>query len=318
MAAADPASPPPAGRRPRPARTTDGGIRLNKLLASRGLGSRRACDALIEAGSVRVNGTVVREPGTRVEPGRDRVAVHGRAIPGPSALRHYVLHKPAGVLTTLDDPQGRPTLRALFPRGARLFPLGRLDADTSGLLVITNDGELAHHLMHPRYGVAKLYRARVDGVPDATQLKRLREGVELEPGVTSGSSEVRLRAVRGGRAILDIAVREGRNRQVRRMCEAVGLPVRTLHRWGYGPLRLGDLPPGAWRALSPKELAGLNAHGARALSPGVRAPGAGMPRRLLGQTARRRGRSRPVARRRNGASRKGRRAGPQGPKRPRG
>ncbi len=131
------------------------GLRLNKLLARRGLGSRRACDALIESGVVRVNGVIVREPGTLVEPDRDRVEVQGRLLPGAATPRYFVLNKPVGVITTLSDPQGRRTIREFLPPGPRVFPVGRLDADTSGLLILTNDGELAHHLMHPRYGVEK-------------------------------------------------------------------------------------------------------------------------------------------------------------------
>src|SRR5258705_4932392 len=149
-------------------------IRLNKLLASRGVGARRKCDALIEAGSVRINGTVVREPGVRVDPVNDRVEVHGRPIPGRSALRYLMLHKPVGVITTLDDPEGRPTVRTLLPPGPRLFPVGRLDAETSGLIIATNDGDVAHHLMHPRYGVRKVYRVRVDRPPDPQQIRWLR------------------------------------------------------------------------------------------------------------------------------------------------
>src|SRR5262245_37003019 len=165
------------------------GVRLNKLLAMRGLGARRKCDALIQAGSVRVNGTVVREPGVRVEPDRDRVEVHGRPLPGRSLPRYLMVHKPVGVITTLDDPAGRPTVRGLLPPGPRLFPVGRLDAETSGLLVVTNDGDLAHHLMHPRYGVRKVYRVRTDRPPDPEQLRRLRSGVEFERRVTSAPCE---------------------------------------------------------------------------------------------------------------------------------
>ena len=166
------------------------GLRLNKLLARRGLGSRRACDALIESGAVRVNGVVVREPGTIVEPDRDRVEVQGRGLPGAATLRYYALNKPVGVISTLSDPQGRRTLRDFLPPGPRVFPVGRLDADTSGLLILTNDGDLAHHLMHPRYGVDKHYRVRVDREPDERQLKRLQTGVRFEPGRMSAPARV--------------------------------------------------------------------------------------------------------------------------------
>jgi len=234
-------------------------VRLNKLLASRGLGARRKCDVLIEAGSVRVNGTVVREPGVRVDPGHDRIEVHGRPIPGRSALRHLMLHKPVGVITTLDDPEGRPTVKTLLPPGPRLFPVGRLDAETSGLLIVTNDGELAHQLMHPRFGVRKVYRVRVDRPADAQQIQRLRTGVEFERGVTSAPCEVRVRNARRERAEIEIALHEGRYRQVRRMCEVVGLGVKGLHRSAYGPLRIGTLPRGAWRDLTAEEVRRLRA-----------------------------------------------------------
>ncbi|MBI1797891.1 MAG: pseudouridine synthase [Candidatus Eisenbacteria bacterium] len=252
-------------------------IRLNKLLATRGIGSRRACDALIEAGSVRVNGTVIREPGTQVEPGRDRVQVHGRPIPGPSALRYVMIHKPVGMITTLDDPEGRPTIKRLLPPGPRLFPVGRLDAETSGLLIATNDGDLAHHLMHPRYGVAKVYRARLDRVADGEQLRRLRSGVEFEPGVVSGPCDVRVHSARPQRFEIEITLNEGRYRQVRRMCEAVALTVRSLHRAAYGPLRLGTLPRGAARDLTAVEVRRLRAASARPVAPRPASPkGAGV------------------------------------------
>lgn len=251
------------------------GVRLNKLLASRGLGARRKCDALIQAGSVRVNGTVVKEPGVRVEPERDRIQVHGRPLPGRSLPRYLMVHKPVGVITTLDDPDGRPTVRRLLPPGPRLFPVGRLDAETSGLLVVTNDGDLAHHLMHPRYGVRKVYRVRTDRPPDPEQLRRLRSGVEFEPRVTSAPCEVRLRSARPDRAEMEIVLHEGRYRQVRRMCEAVGLAVKRLHRAAYGPLRLGTLPRGAWRDLTTEEVRRLRAASARAV-PRVAPPREGL------------------------------------------
>ena len=261
-----------------------GGMRLNKLLASRGLGARRKCDALIQAGSVRVNGTVVKEPGTQVMPDRDRVEVHGRPIPGRAALRYLMVNKPVGVITTLDDPQGRPTVRTLLPPGPRMFPVGRLDAETSGLIIVTNDGALAHHLMHPRYGVRKVYRARLDRPPDADQIRRLREGVEFEPGIVSAPCEVRVHSARADRAEIEIVLHEGRFRQVRRMCEAVGLRVEKLHRPTYGPVTLGELPRGAWRELTPDEVQRLRATSARPVArvtaraphPGQRpAPGSG-------------------------------------------
>jgi 23S rRNA pseudouridine2605 synthase len=272
--------------------------------------SRRRCDELIEAGSVRVNGRVIRELGVRVEPERDRIEVHGRPIPGPGRLFYYMVHKPVGVLTTLSDPEGRRTLRELLPPGPRLFPVGRLDADTSGLLLVTNDGELAHKLMHPRYGVPKVYRARVAGMVRDDQVRRLREGVEYDPGVRSAPAEVRVRGSNGETSVIEVVVREGRHRQVRRMCEAVGLAVRRLHRAAYGPLRLGELPRGESRPLTPFEVRKLKAESARPAGSGwrpavprrQRAPGAGsaMARSGRGETA---------PRRATGGGLRGRRAG---------
>jgi 23S rRNA pseudouridine2605 synthase len=248
-------------------------IRLNKLLASRGIGARRKCDALIQSGAVRVNGAVVTEPGRAIEPQRDKVEVDGRPLPGPAPFRYYVLHKPVGVISTLSDPEGRRSLRDLMPPGPRLFSVGRLDADTSGLLLLTNDGELAHHLMHPRYGVVKRYRAHVDRAPSEHQLARLQNGVEFEPGVVSSPAQVWLRDSDSDEAVIELALHEGRHRQVRKMCEAVGLEVRRLHRYGYGPLKLGELSRGMWRELSEEEVEALRAASARPQRRGASAAG---------------------------------------------
>jgi 23S rRNA pseudouridine2605 synthase len=254
-------------------------VRLNKLLAQRGLGARRKCDALVQSGAVRINGEVVREPGTMVEPGRDRIEVRNRPLPPATATRYFVLHKPVGVISTLSDPEGRRTIRDLLPPGPRLFPVGRLDADTSGLLVLTNDGELAHRLMHPRYGVAKSYRVRVAQVPQPAQIQRLATGVEFEPGIVSAPARAWIVDASPERAMLSLVIHEGRYRQVRRMCEAVGLTVLGLHRSAYGPLRLGELTRGMWRELSEAEVASLRAASARP-SPRPRPEGRylGVPR----------------------------------------
>jgi 23S rRNA pseudouridine2605 synthase len=238
-------------------------IRLNKLLATRGIGARRKCDQLIESGAVSVNGEVVTAPGARVVEGRDRITVNGRPIPERTQHRYLLLNKPVGVITTLRDPEGRRTIADLIPREGRLFPVGRLDADTSGLLIVTNDGGLAHHLMHPRYGITKFYRVLL--VRDATdqQLARLAAGVEFEPGVRSAPAMVRRRDPVPRGAVIEIALHEGRHRQVRRMCEAVGLTVLGLHRWAYGPLKLGELARGIWRELSEAEVAALRSASAR-------------------------------------------------------
>ena len=214
-----------------------------------------------------------------VEPERDRIEVRNRPLPPAAEHRYFVLHKPIGVISTLHDPEGRRTIRDLLPPGPRLFPVGRLDADTSGLLVLTNDGELAHHLMHPRYGVAKSYRVRVAQVPSEAQLRRLGAGVEFEPGVVSAPARVWLVDSQPDRAMLSLVIHEGRYRQVRRMCEAVGLTVMGLHRSAYGPLHLGALTRGMWRELSAEEVASLRAAAAR---PTHRARGGrymGVPRR---------------------------------------
>ena len=195
-----------------------------------------------------------------------------------------MLHKPVGVLTTLDDPEGRHTVREFLPPGPRLFPVGRLDADTSGLLLLTNDGELAHKLMHPRYGVAKVYRVRLAGPPAADQVRRLRAGVAIEPGVVTAPAEVRVRNARPGRSEIEIVLHEGRYRQVRRMCEAVGLTVTALHRAAYGPLRLGPLARGQVRALTAFEVARLREESSR--PGGARARLENTRRRLEARAAR--------------------------------
>ena len=238
-------------------------IRLNKLLASRGIAARRRCDVLITEGRVRVNGRVVSEVGVSVEEGRDRIEVDGQLVPGRQKIVYYVLNKPVGVITTLDDPQGRPSIRQLLPKGARVYPVGRLDADTSGLLLLTNDGELAHKLMHPSYGVNKTYRVRLAAEPTRAQLSRLERGVEFERGVISAPAKAR-RIDPGFDAIMiEMQIHEGRFRQVRRMCEKVGLDVTGLHRVGYGPLRLGPMAKGVFRELSESEVTRLQAATAR-------------------------------------------------------
>jgi 23S rRNA pseudouridine2605 synthase len=221
-------------------------VRLNAYLARAGVASRRKADDLIKAGRVTVNG----EPGqlnTFVE-SRDRVAVDGRDVV-LQRLAHLLLNKPAGVVTTARDPQGRRTVVDLVPPEPRVVPVGRLDAETTGALLLTNDGELAHRLAHPRYGVEKVYEATVEGEPDDDDVARLTTGVELEDGVTAPARVRRLAANR-----VELAIHEGRNRQVRRMLDAVGHPVLQLHRSTYAGLTLEGLEPGAWRELEPLEV----------------------------------------------------------------
>jgi pseudouridine synthase len=244
-------------------RSTDaeagGPERLQKFLSRAGVASRRAAEELILAGRVQVNGKVVGTLGQKIVAGTDTVAVDGRVVAPPSTLWYLVLNKPAGVVTTLDDPQGRPTVARFIPEGApRLFPVGRLDYATTGLLLLTNDGDFAHLMMHPRHHVPKVYRAEVDGVPDAGDLRRLRQGIDLDDGRTA-PAEARVVERRGAGSIVEMTLREGRKRQVRRMLSAVGHPVQVLHRIAYGPVSLGQLAEGTVRALRDDEVRALRA-----------------------------------------------------------
>ena len=227
------------------------GERLQKVLATRGWGSRRVCEELIEAGRVTVNGEVARL-GRRVDPEVDVVQVDGAPVGVKPGLVHYLLNKPAGVVTTAKDTHGRPTVVDLVPAEPRVFPVGRLDADTEGLLLLTNDGELANRIAHPRHGVDKEYLAVVQGQLTGGALRRLREGVELDDGRTAPA-----RVTQPEPGVLRITIHEGRNRQVRRMCEAVGHPVERLIRVRIGPLRDAALAPGEWRELTQAELKAL-------------------------------------------------------------
>jgi 23S rRNA pseudouridine2605 synthase len=227
------------------------GERLQKILAQAGFGSRRLCEELIADGRVAVNGEVA-ELGRRVDPEHDRVEVDGVAIGVRPGLVHYLLNKPRGVVTTASDPQGRRTVVDLVPAEPRVFPVGRLDADTEGLLLLTNDGDLTHRLTHPSFGVEKEYVAEVEGKPSRLALRRLREGVELDDGVTAPA---RVALVEPN--VVRIVIHEGRNRQVRRMCDAVGHPVVRLVRTRIGPLRDPGLRPGTWRPLEVDEVRAL-------------------------------------------------------------
>jgi 23S rRNA pseudouridine2605 synthase len=226
--------------------------RLQKVLARAGLGSRRACEVLIEDGRVTIDGEIARL-GTRVDVDNQRVALDGSPIVVRSDLVYYLLNKPPRVVTTAHDPEGRRTALELVPSEPRVFPVGRLDYETEGLLLLTNDGDLTQLLTHPSHGVDKTYLAEVDGVPTAQSLRTLRAGVELDDGLTAPAA-VRLMQPGVGRAAIEITVHEGRNRQVRRMCEAVGHPVRRLVRTGIGGLRDERLAPGTWRRLESDEV----------------------------------------------------------------
>ena len=224
---------------------------MQKILARAGLGSRRACEELIVAGRVRVNGEIATL-GDRADPEADRVEVDGAVVGVRPGLVHYLMNKPAGVVTTAADPQGRPTVVGLVPPEPRVFPVGRLDVDTEGLLLLTNDGELAHRLTHPSFGVDKEYLTEVEGRPARGALRRLREGVELDDGLTAPA---KVSVV--GDGLLRITIHEGRNRQVRRMCDAVGHPVRRLVRVRIGPIADRRLAPGQWRPLAQDEVRAL-------------------------------------------------------------
>jgi 23S rRNA pseudouridine2605 synthase len=227
-------------------------------LARAGFGSRRACEELIAAGRVTVDGEVATL-GRRIDLASARVEVDGVLVPVAPDLVYYLLNKPDDVITTADDPQGRRTVMELVPSDPRVFPVGRLDRHTEGLLVLTNDGALAQLLTHPSHGVAKEYVAEVDrGTPAPGALRALRQGIELDDGMTA-PAEVGVLAP----GVLRLTIHEGRNRQVRRMCEAVGHPVRRLVRTRIGPVRDTRLAPGEWRHLSAEEVRGLAAAASR-------------------------------------------------------
>ena len=259
-----------AGSSPEPARTAGEqdpavaaaeGERLQKVLARRGIGSRRACEELIADGRVRVDGAVARL-GARIDAARAAVEVDGVAVGVRPGLVHYLLNKPAGVVTTAQDPQGRPTVAGLVPAEPRVFPVGRLDMQTEGLLLLTNDGDLAHRLTHPSFGVEKEYLAHVSGAPRPAAVRALRQGVELDDGPTAPA-----RVALVAPDVLRITVHEGRNRLIRRMCEAVGHPVRRLVRTRIGPLADRRLAPGDWRSLTPAETRSLEQAAAEAGGP---------------------------------------------------
>jgi 23S rRNA pseudouridine2605 synthase len=238
---------------PEPVAPDHEGERLQKVLARIGLGSRRVCEELIVEGRVTVNGEIPIL-GRRVDIAVDRVELDGVPLPVLPGLVHYLVNKPGGVVTTADDPQGRPTVIDLVPAEPRVFAVGRLDMGTEGLLIMTNDGELAHRLTHPSFGVPKEYLAEVDGEPSPAEIRRLREGIELEDGMTAPA-----RVAVVAPTLLRIVIHEGRNRQIRRMCEAVGHPVRRLVRTRIGPLADPSLGPGNWRQLTPAEVRNLAA-----------------------------------------------------------
>jgi 23S rRNA pseudouridine2605 synthase len=240
--------------------------RLQKILSQAGVASRRASEQLMLDGRVTVNGTTIRELGSKADPAHDDIRVDGRRIKVVEKHRYILLNKPRGYVTTRSDPERRPTVIDLL-RGVReyVYPVGRLDFDSEGLLLLTNDGDLAARLTHPRHGVPRVYEARVLGVPDAHDTDRLSRGVTID-GRPTGPADVALRP--GGRrgddsATLLVTIREGRNRQVRKMCEAIGHPVTHLKRVAIGPIRDAKLPPGRWRDLNAAEVERLRAAAVR-------------------------------------------------------
>jgi 23S rRNA pseudouridine2605 synthase len=235
------------------------GVRLQRVLAEAGIASRRASEELIAAGRVAVNGAVVTVQGTRVDPSRDAISVDGVPIPTRPGLVHLAVNKPLGLLSTMQDPSGRPCVGDLVrDRATRLFHVGRLDADTEGLLLLTNDGSLAQRLMHPAYELPKVYLAEVHGVPARDVGRRLRAGVPLSDG-TGVADGFRVIDRVGNTTLVELTVHEGRNRLVRRMLAAVDLPVQRLVRTQVGPVRLGEMRPGRIRALNTEEVRGLYA-----------------------------------------------------------
>ncbi|MBI4209424.1 MAG: rRNA pseudouridine synthase [Deltaproteobacteria bacterium] len=228
------------------------GERLQKFLARSGVASRRASERLIEEGRVKVNGRIVQELGTRVFPPKDRVEIGGKIVQ-PAEKTYLLLYKPKGVLTTLHDPQGRPTIKDLLPRLKGLFPVGRLDFASEGLLLVTNDGDLAQKLLHPKYQVPRTYEVKVEGIVSSKEMERLLQGILLEGFVVHPSKIILIRQGKN-HCWLEVTVHEGRHHEVRRLMEAVGHPVVHLRRVQFGPLNLRGLRPGDIRHLTPKEI----------------------------------------------------------------
>jgi 23S rRNA pseudouridine2605 synthase len=237
-------------------------VRLHKLLAEAGVASRRAAERLIVAGRVRVNGVLVTELGAHADPDRDRVEVDGQPVPRAEPKRYVLLHKPPGFLTTREDLRGRPLVFDLVPElGVRLHSVGRLDFDAEGLLLLTNDGALTFHLTHPRHGVRRVYHVLVQGRLDPDVLQALERGVILEDGPARVDHARRLRGAGAGLHWVELSLSEGRYREVKRLCRAVGLVVQRLRRVAFGSLELGELPSGQWRELTSAEVRRLAAPG---------------------------------------------------------
>jgi 23S rRNA pseudouridine2605 synthase len=242
--------------------------RLQKVLASAGYGSRRQCEALIVEGRVEVDGQPARQLGTRVDPARQRIRVDGDEIKSPRR-KYFMLHKPVGVISTARDPWARTRVIDLVEDPDRLFTIGRLDKSSSGLILVTNDGDLAQRLTHPSYGVQKVYRVVVAGKPTVQSLQQLRRGIHLAEG-RARVQRVTLKRAHAKQSVLEIVLTEGRNREIRRLLARVGHKVQQLKRVAIGPVKLGELPVGAYRELEPYELSQLRQAAAAAHRPGTR------------------------------------------------
>lgn len=231
--------------------------RLQKVMAHAGIASRRRCEEMIAAGLVKVNGRIVNNLGVKVDPDKDKIIVSGHMLPRAGKKYYLALYKPRGYVSTLHDEKGRKNMTHLLKDFAgRVYPVGRLDYDSEGLLLLTNDGDLTYAITHPKHHVAKTYLVRVEGVPEHDKLVQMAKGILLEDGPTA-PARVKLAETSEGKALLEITLYEGRNRQVRRMCEHIGHPVRRLLRTGVGNIGLGGLRPGQYRSLDVKELAAL-------------------------------------------------------------
>ncbi len=275
---------------PDPLKDACRGPRLQKVLAAAEIGPRRACEAMIKSGAVSVNGRTIKTLPVWVDPSRDRITVNGRPVETSPQHVHVMLYKPKGVVSTNADPAGRPRAIDLVdhPTGVRLYPAGRLDMDSTGLLLMTNDGELANRITHPRFHLPKTYEVTVRGLLEADGVRRLAEGLFLpghagSRGRRTARSHIRLmRRDRDGTRLL-IELREGRNRQIRRMLRRLGHPVKKLHRIQLGPLKLKGLRPGQWRALTPRELRALK----RAAAEGEDSPRRAAENEAVGRRKRR-------------------------------
>jgi 23S rRNA pseudouridine2605 synthase len=234
--------------------------RIQKILAHAGFGSRRSCEAFLTAGRVRVNGQVARL-GEKADPEKDLITLDGSPIPKPEVMVYVALYKPRGVLSAVEAPDARPTVRDLVPLPGTLYPVGRLDVDSEGLILLTNDGELANRLTHPKYGHEKEYRVLVARQPDEKQLAAFRHGIVMEDGYRTAPAEVKVERYHGKGAWLRVILREGRKRQIRETCAQIGLPVVRIIRVRIGKLQLGSLKPREWRPLTASEVSALkNVH----------------------------------------------------------